>query len=126
MLEKMNNLKLLSASATLLISVMMAAIVSANSEQSKTIAIHLGEEKPEGCELLGRVKGTSNDSDQNPTEDKTPYVDRLIKAKTRLREETAELGGDTVHIIRANNSGKYEVPGSDKEIFYIGDVYRCN
>ncbi len=112
--------------AMLLFCLTISANALSQSQESKAIAIHMGEEGPGGCELLGRVKGSSKENDQDANEDKTPYVDRLVKARNRLREETAKLGGNTVHILRANNSGKYEVPGADKEIFYIGDAYRCN
>ena len=112
--------------AMLLFCLTISANTLSQSQESKSIAIHMGEEGLGGCELLGRVKGSSKEDDQDANEDKTPYVDRLVKARNRLREETTKLGGDTVHILRANNSGKYEVPGAGKEIFYIGDAYRCN
>lgn len=113
--------------STLLFCLVVSANALSQPQEAKGVAIHMGEEGPGGCELLGKVKGSSKEDDQQDAhEDKTPYVDRLIKARNRLREETARLGGNTVHILRANNSGKYEVPGADKEIFYIGDAYRCN
>jgi hypothetical protein len=48
-----------------------------------------------------------------------------MNARNNLRNEAQKLGGNTVHIIYANNSGKYEIPGVDKEIIFIGNVYRC-
>ena len=83
----------------------------------------VGEQGPDGCELLGKVKGSSKENENG--EDNTPYVDRLIKARNNLRNEAQQLGGDTVHIIYSNNSGRYEIPGGDKEIIFVGNVYRC-
>ncbi|MBS0424407.1 MAG: DUF4156 domain-containing protein [Proteobacteria bacterium] len=96
----------------------------AQSEKNTAVTMALGAEAPDSCELLGPVKGSSkeNDSDTNSA----PYVERLIKARNKLRIETQKLGGDTVHITYSNNSGKYEVPGADKEIIFIGNAYRCD
>ncbi|TXI27477.1 MAG: DUF4156 domain-containing protein [Nitrosomonas oligotropha] len=92
-------------------------------EKTKTVTMVVGEQGPDGCELLGKVKGSSKENESG--EDSTPYVDRLIKARNNLRSEAQQLGGDTVHIIYSNNSGRYEVPGGDKEIIFVGNVYRC-
>ncbi|MER2513288.1 MAG: DUF4156 domain-containing protein [Nitrosomonas ureae] len=98
--------------------------VYAQAEEGKTVTITVGEFAPEGCELLGKVKGSSK---ENETEDTTAsYTERLIKARNNLTHETKKLGGDTVHILRSNNSGKYEIPGADKEIIHIGNAYRCH
>ena len=96
----------------------------AQPEKNTTVTMVLGAEAPDGCELLGPVKGSSkeNDSDTNSA----PYVERLIKARNNLRNETQKLGGNTVHITYSNNSGKYEVPGADKEIIFIGNAYSCD
>jgi len=93
-------------------------------EKNTTVIMVLGAEAPEGCELLGKVKGSSkeNDNDTNSA----PYVERLIKARNMLRNETQKLGGNTVHITYSSNSGKYEVPGADKEIIFAGNAYRCD
>jgi len=97
--------------------------VSAQPEEVKAVTIMVGEQGPDGCELLGKVKGSSK---ENETEgDSTPYVDRLIKARNNLRSEAQNLGGNNVHIIYSNNTGKYEIPGVDKEILFIGNAYRC-
>ena len=99
------------------------AEVSAQPENAKSVTMILGEQGPDGCELLGKVKGTSKENDSE--EDNTPYVDRLIKARNNLRSEAQALGGNNVHIIYSNNTGKYDIPGVDKEIIFIGNVYRC-
>jgi len=97
--------------------------VSAQPEEVKAVTIMVGEQGPDGCELLGKVKGSSK---ENETErDSTPYVDRLIKARNNLRSEAQNLGGNNVHIVYSNNTGKYEIPGVDKEILFIGNAYRC-
>ncbi|MBX9917741.1 MAG: DUF4156 domain-containing protein [Nitrosomonas sp.] len=93
------------------------------AEKTKTVTMVVGEQGPDGCELLGKVKGSSKENDSG--EVNTPYVDRLIKARNNLRNEAQQLGGDTVHIIYSNNSGRYEIPGADKEIIFVGNVYRC-
>jgi hypothetical protein len=95
----------------------------AQPDETKSVTIMVGEEGPVGCELLGKVKGSSKDSEAG--EDHTPYLERLIKARNNLRNEARKLGGNNVHIIRSNNSGKYEIPGADKEIIFIGNVYHC-
>lgn len=100
------------------------AQVCAQPENINAVTIQLGEAIPEGCKPLGKVKGSSKDAEV--IEDDTPYVDRLLKARNNLRNEAHKLGGNTVHIIYANNSGKYEIPGADKEIIFIGNVYRCD
>ncbi|MDE2388627.1 MAG: DUF4156 domain-containing protein [Betaproteobacteria bacterium] len=97
---------------------------SGQAEKTKTVTMVVGEESPEGCELLGKVKGSSKED--NAEADNAHYVDRLIKARNNLRNETQKAGGNTVHIIYSNNSGRYEVPGVDKEIIFIGDAYRCD
>ena len=97
--------------------------VSAQPEETKAVTIMVGEQGPDGCELLGRVKGSSKESETE--EDNTPYIDRLIKARNDLRSEAQKLGGNNVHIIYSNNTGKYDIPGVDKEIIFIGNVYRC-
>lgn len=97
--------------------------VSAQPEGAKAVTIILGEQGPHGCELLGKVKGSSKESETE--EDNTPYTDRLIKARNNLRSEAQKLGGNNVHIIYSNNTGKYDIPGVDKEILFVGNVYRC-
>ena len=97
--------------------------VSALPEKVETVTIILGEQGPDGCELLGKVKGSSKENETE--EDNTPYTDRLIKARNNLRSEAQKLGGNNVHIIYSNNTGKYDIPGVDKEIIFIGNVYRC-
>jgi len=96
----------------------------AQPEAISSVTIQLGEAIPEGCIPLGKVKGSSKETEVN--EDHTPFVDRLLKARNNLRNEAHKLGGNTVHIIHTNNSGKYEIPGADKEIIFIGNVYRCD
>lgn len=95
----------------------------AQPDETQSVTIMVGEEGPAGCELLGKVKGSSKDGEAE--ENHTPYLERLIKARNNLRDEARKLGGNNVHIIRSNNSGKYEIPGADKEIIFIGNVYQC-
>lgn len=95
----------------------------AQPESTKTVTMVVGEHGPDECELLGKVKGSSNES--KAAEDNTPYVDRLMRARNNLRNEAKALGGNTVHIIKSNNSGKYEIPGAPKEIIFVGNAYRC-
>lgn len=107
-----------------LLIIIGCAEVSAQPEKSKTVTIMLGKSGPEGCELLGEVKGSSK---ENETENDTmSYTERLIKARSNLTNEAKKLGGNNVHIVHSNNSGRYEIPGIDKEIIYIGNVYRCH
>lgn len=108
----------------MLLFIMGCVEVYAQAAEGKTTTITVGKFAPEGCEFLGKVKGSSKD---NETEDKTAsYTERLIKARGNLTHEARKLGGDNVHILHSNNSGKYEIPGADKEIIHIGNVYRCH
>lgn len=109
--------------ATLVVCALIGPTVMAESDSTPKVTIIVGTESPEGCELLGKVKGSSRDGQAG--EDELSYVDRLVKARNNLRKETQKLGGDTVHIVYSNNSGKYEVPGADKKIFSAGHAYRC-
>lgn len=112
---------------TLLVLIIVACSEALAQQQAdKTVAIMVGEQGPDGCELLGKVKGSSKDDQASETsEDSTPYIKRLIKARNNLRNEAQKLGGNNVHIIYSNNTGKYEMPGDDKEIIFVGNVYRC-
>lgn len=125
-----NPLGKLTRKALLAVMILSITEVSAQSdtppappEKDQTVTIVLGSEDPDGCELRGKVKGSSKDNDNGA--EKASYVDRLIRARNNLRSETQKLGGDTVHITYSNNSGKYEVPGADKEIIFAGNAYRC-
>lgn len=102
-----------------------SAEISAQATEVQAITIIVGGESPDGCELLGKVKGSSKDEATDAAEDNTPYVDRLIKARNNLRNEAQKLGGNNVHVTYYNNTGKYEIPGTDKEIIFAGNVYRC-
>lgn len=113
---------LLIKRVTILATVIICSEALAQPEE-KPIAIMLGEHEPAGCQLLGRVTGSSHTG--NPEADSTPYTNRLIDARNNLRHETRKLGGNTVHIKYANNSGKYEIPGGNKEIVFIGNAYCC-
>lgn len=116
------ELRLLICKITLVLIIIGCSGISAQPEV-KSVTMLLGEQNPTGCQLLGKVTGSSQDSQTN--EDNTPYVERLISARNNLRNETYKLGGNTVHIIYANNSGKYEIPGVDKEIIFVGNAYYC-
>ena len=116
------DLQFLMGKIALVLFVLHCAEISAQP-QVKSIMIQVGEEEPSGCQLLGKVKGSSKDSQKN--EDDMPYMERLMTARNQLRNETLKLGGNTVHIIRSNNTGTFEIPGVDKEIIYIGNAYLC-
>ncbi|PTN12058.1 uncharacterized protein DUF4156 [Nitrosomonas aestuarii] len=95
------------------------------SEKPKTgsIMIILDEQNLTGCRLLGEVRGTSQDLD-----DDASYPERLMAARNNLRDETSRLGGNTVMIKHASNTaryGRYEVPEIDKMIIFTGHAYSC-
>jgi len=52
------------------------------------------------------------------------YTNRLISARNDLRNEANKLGGNTVHIKRTKNTGRYDLPG-EKKITIDGSVYFC-
>lgn len=97
--------------------------LAAQPEGMKPVVIMVGDQSLDGCELLGKVRGSSHEN--GAADDNVHYVDRLIKARNNLGEEAQKLGANTVHIINSNTSGKYEVPGASKEIIHIGNAYRC-
>lgn len=118
-----SNLLELIRNILLILTFILLVNSFAQAEQNKTIIMMVGAEGPEGCELLGKVTGSSKEGEVQ--DNNVPYTERLMKARNNLRDEALKLGGDTVHIIRSNNTGKYEIPGGDKEIIHIGNVYRC-
>lgn len=115
--------KLISMSLMILF-IFGCAEVSAQDNKDQPVTLMVGEEGPDGCELLGKVKGSSKENETG--EDNSPYIERLMRARNHLLHEAQKLGGNTVHIVYSNNSGKYEIPGADKEIFHVGNVYRCD
>lgn len=78
----------------------------------KSVMMLLGEQDLTRCQFLGEVTGSSLDSENDAA-----YMDRLISARNKLRNETAKLGGNTVQVgnIDARNAGRFEVPGTDKK-----------
>ncbi len=90
--------------------------------EPKSVMMLLGEQDLARCQFLGEVTGSSLDSENDAT-----YMDRLISARDKLRNETAKLGGNTVHVgnIDARNAGRFEIPGTDKKITYSGKAYFC-
>ncbi len=107
----------------LVIIIIGCSEILAQSDGVKSVIIMVGEQGPDGCESLGKIKGSSNEGES--TNDNTPYIDRLTKARNNLRNEAQKLGGNTIHIIHSNTTGNYEIPGANKEIIYIGNAYRC-
>lgn len=88
----------------------------------KSVMMLLGEQDLARCQFLGEVAGSSLDSENDAA-----YMDRLMSARNKLRNETAKLGGNTVHVgnIDARNAGQFEIPGTDKKITYTGKAYFC-
>lgn len=122
-MQVFNKVGQLTKYALLLWVILGYAAISVHAGENKAVTIVLGDEGPGGCELLGKVKGTSKE-DENDKGD-APYTERLIKARKNLVAEAQKLGGDNVHVIHSNNTGRYEFPGMDKEIVFVGNVYRC-
>lgn len=87
-----------------------------------TVMILLGEHDLAGCKLLGDVTGSSLDREND-----APYSARLRSARNKLRNETANLGGNTVHVrqINTRNVGRFEIPETDKKITFTGKAYFC-
>ena len=97
-------------------------INTAMSETTKpeSVIILIGEHDLSGCQSLDRVRGSSEKLAENAT-----YPERLMAARNNLRNQTSELGGDTVLIMHANNTGRFEVPGINNTIIFIGQAYSC-
>lgn len=90
------------------------------TEPSESILLLIGEEQDlAGCKVLGKVTGATQESDQDAT-----YPERLAIARNNLRNETRKLGGNAVHVLQ-NNANRFEVPGTDKKIFFSGIAYLC-
>ena len=100
--------------------VLISNSVMSEEPRPESIMILLGEQNLTGCEMLGTVRGSSEDLDDNAT-----YAERLMTARNNLRDETSRLGANTVLIKHANNTGRYEVPGIDKTIIFVGYAYSC-
>lgn len=92
------------------------------STDPQSVMMLLGDQDLTRCQFLGEVAGSSLDSENDAV-----YMDRLISARNKLRNETAKLGGNTVHVgnIDARNAGRFEIPGTDKKITYSGKAYFC-
>ena len=98
------------------------SIISAKPE-SQSIKIVLGQHNLAHCQFLGDVTGASPVN--KITGEHPSYPNRLISARNDLRNEAHKLGGNTVHIRRTSNTGRYDLPGMDKKITIEGKVYFC-
>lgn len=84
------------------------------------IIMLIGDEQDfTGCRELGSVTGQSEESDNEKT-----YPQRLIIARTNLQKAAADLGGNTVHVLRSNTT-RFEIPGVTKQIIFSGVAYAC-
>ena len=93
---------------------------AADTRPAKPIVLLIGEAQDfTGCEKLGSVTGTSQESDNDKT-----YPQRLIIARTHLRNEAAGMGANTIHVLRSNTA-RFEVPGANKQIVFSGEAYYC-
>ncbi len=97
------------------------SIISAKPE-SQSIKMLLGEHNLVHCRFLGDVTGASPMN--KITGEHPSYTNRLISARNDLRNEAYKLGGNTVHIRRTKNTGRYDLPG-EKRITIDGRVYFC-
>ena len=97
------------------------SIISAKPE-SQSIKMLLGEHNLAHCRFLGDVTGAS--AVNKITGEHPSYTNRLISARNDLRNEAYKLGGNTVHIRRTKNTGRYDLPG-EKKITIDGKVYLC-
>lgn len=93
----------------------------ADDPQSRPrIIMVIGDEQDfTGCRELGSVTGQSEESDNEKT-----YPQRLIIARTNLQKAAADLGGNTVHVLRSNTT-RFEIPGVTKQIIFSGVAYAC-
>lgn len=109
---------------TLLVLIIVACSeVLAQQEKYKTVAIMVGEQSPDGCELLGKVKGSSKDDQTSEAnEGSTPYVDRLIKARNNLRNEAQKLGGKNVHFNNHPGFERYPIRFNPITLYIITGV----
>ncbi|MDH5480490.1 MAG: DUF4156 domain-containing protein [Nitrosomonas sp.] len=98
------------------------SVISAKSG-SQSIKMLLGEHNLSHCQFLGKVTGSSPVN--KITGEHPSYTNRLISARNDLRNEAFKLGGNTVHVGRVNNTGRYEIPGVDKKIIIDGKAYFC-
>ncbi len=97
------------------------SLISAKPE-SQSIKMLLGEHNLAHCQFLGDVTGASPVN--KITGEHPSYTNRLISARNDLRNEAYKLGGNTVHIRRTKNTGRYDLPG-EKRITIDGKVYFC-
>jgi uncharacterized protein DUF4156 len=91
--------------------------------ESQSIKMLLGQHNLAHCQFLGDVTGASPVN--KITGEHPSYPNRLISARNDLRNEAQKLGGNTVHIRRTSNAGRYDLPEMDKKITIEGKVYSC-
>ncbi|MCP5245748.1 MAG: DUF4156 domain-containing protein [Burkholderiales bacterium] len=97
---------------------------SAISAKPEAQSVVILKEAPdaERCRFLGEVAGSQGNWFTGAyTSDKN----LLMGARNDLRNETAELGGNTVYIQHVSNSGRYEASGNANTTI-IGNAYDCN
>ncbi len=93
---------------------------TADIRPAKPMVLLIGETQDfTGCEKLGRVTGASQESDNDKT-----YPQRLIIARTHLQNEAVSMGANTIHVLRSNTA-RFEVPGANKQIIFVGEAYYC-
>jgi len=118
----MYRLSLFSKCLLLAALVVLAGCSATSAKQgAKAVAIVTEEPNPERCRFLGEVAGSQGNWITGAyTSDKN----LLMGARNDLRNETFELGGNTVHIQHVSNSGRYEASGNANTTI-IGNAYDC-
>ncbi len=90
------------------------------TRSAKPIVLLLGDAQDFiGCEKRGSVTGASQESDNDKT-----YPQRFIIARTQLQNEAANMGANTIHVLRSNTA-RFEIPGANKQIIFSGEAYYC-
>ena len=116
------KLKFVGAVVTMILVLILNGCAAITAEpKAKSVAIMMKEPNLDRCRYLGEVSGSQgNWFTGGYTSDKN----LLLGARNDLRNETAELGGNTVHIQHVNNSGRYEASGTSSTTI-IGNAYDC-
>lgn len=92
----------------------------ADSQPKPRIVLLIGEEQDfTGCKKLGSISGQSEESDNEK-----PYPQRLIIARTNLQKAAADLGGNTIHVLKSNTT-RFDLPGMTKQVMFSGEAYDC-
>lgn len=113
--------KLLCTMMIVVVTLLQGCAAISVDPEAKAVMILTKEPDPNRCRYLGEVAGSQgNWFTGGYTSDKN----LLVGARNDLRNETAAVGGNTVHIQHVNHSGRHKASGTSNTTI-IGYAYDC-